>query len=311
MNNIYLQDALAKSLDAIYETSHTSIPICIAEEELSLSVFKKNKDLLVGILFEKTGLSEKMEQNMTEIVPQVIEYAEKNGFNNLRIFSKTAIMGLSNHMPDKMNMMLELPEDADIIWKGVKGTIRNRVRRPNKEGYHYTIRSDVSDLEIFYKIYCSSIHYIGSLILPFSFFQELFDNFKEHINIHIGYLNDKPVCTAFLTDCGDEMFMPWAGSIPEYNRFGVNMAMYWNMIEWSISQGKKRLNLGRSTRNEGTYRFKKQWLADEQQLYMYHLPIYQESLIKNKVYSQISKSITKSPDFVMNCASKLFVKRFY
>jgi hypothetical protein len=310
-NNIYRQDGFSTALDAIYQTSHKNIPITLDGKQHSLPIFEKNKELLVGILFEKTGLSTYMEDNLNTVMPQIVSYAEENDFKNLRVFSRQEMIGLSNHAPGKVNMILPLPKDADVIWKGIKGTMRNRVRRPKREGYHHTIRHHVDDLEIFYAIYCQSIHNLGSLTLPFSFFKDIFSRFKDDTYIQVGYLNEKPVCTAFLTDCGDEMFMPWAGSITEYNRFGVNMAMYWNMIEWSIEQGKSALNLGRSTRGEGTYRFKKQWLAEARSLYMYNIPIYQESEIKTKIYSHISSSIKKSPEFVMDCASKLFVKRFY
>jgi lipid II:glycine glycyltransferase (peptidoglycan interpeptide bridge formation enzyme) len=41
------------------------------------------------------------------------------------------------------------------------------------------------------------------------------------------------------------------------------MLLYWTMIRDSIERGYKVFDFGRSTPNEGTYNFKKQWGAVE------------------------------------------------
>jgi hypothetical protein len=39
------------------------------------------------------------------------------------------------------------------------------------------------------------------------------------------------------------------------------MLLYWNFLEFAADHGAKIFDFGRSTLNEGTYRFKKQWGA--------------------------------------------------
>jgi serine/alanine adding enzyme len=47
------------------------------------------------------------------------------------------------------------------------------------------------------------------------------------------------------------------------------MLLYWAMLEYACEQGYKKFDFGRSTVDEGTYRFKEQWGAKPVPLYWY------------------------------------------
>ena len=55
--------------------------------------------------------------------------------------------------------------------------------------------------------------------------------------------------------------VPWASSIHEYNALCPNHLLYWSIIETAIAEDCAVLDFGRSTPNEGTYKFKAQWGA--------------------------------------------------
>ena len=55
--------------------------------------------------------------------------------------------------------------------------------------------------------------------------------------------------------------MPWASSIREFNALCPNHLLYWSIIEQAVADGCDVLDFGRSTPNEGTYKFKEQWGA--------------------------------------------------
>jgi hypothetical protein len=55
--------------------------------------------------------------------------------------------------------------------------------------------------------------------------------------------------------------VPWASSIKDYKALCPNHMLYWEAIRFSIEQGFREFDFGRSTPNEGTYNFKKQWGA--------------------------------------------------
>jgi len=47
------------------------------------------------------------------------------------------------------------------------------------------------------------------------------------------------------------------------------MLLYWSLLEYVTDAGYKFFDFGRSTPNEGTYKFKEQWGAKPQTLYWY------------------------------------------
>jgi CelD/BcsL family acetyltransferase involved in cellulose biosynthesis len=51
------------------------------------------------------------------------------------------------------------------------------------------------------------------------------------------------------------------------------MLLYWRTIEAACADGFARFEFGRSTRDSGTWRFKKQWGAEEEPLFWYRIPI--------------------------------------
>ena len=66
------------------------------------------------------------------------------------------------------------------------------------------------------------------------------------------------------------MEIPWASTLREVNKIGVNMFLYWEVLKYSIEQGFKTFDFGRSSVDSGTFRFKKQWGAKPKQLYWYY-----------------------------------------
>jgi CelD/BcsL family acetyltransferase involved in cellulose biosynthesis len=51
------------------------------------------------------------------------------------------------------------------------------------------------------------------------------------------------------------------------------MLLYWETIRTVCADGFARFDFGRSTRQSGTYRFKRQWGAQEEPLFWYRIPI--------------------------------------
>ncbi|MFM7926730.1 MAG: GNAT family N-acetyltransferase, partial [Pirellula sp.] len=55
--------------------------------------------------------------------------------------------------------------------------------------------------------------------------------------------------------------IPSASSLRRWNSAGVNMWMYWKLLERAIEKGSREFDFGRSTHGSGTYKFKEQWGA--------------------------------------------------
>lgn len=168
----------------------------------------------------------------------------------------------------KVIMRLDLPRDPEDLWKAIGSKRRAQVKRPGKEGAfaktgHHELLDD------FYRVFARNMRDLGTPVQSKVFFRGILDAFPDETHLVVTYLNDSPVAAAFLIRHGDEMEIPWASSLREANRFGVNMLLYWEVLKLSVERGAARFDFGRSSKDSNTLRFKRQWGAEPEQLYWY------------------------------------------
>ena len=108
------------------------------------------------------------------------------------------------------------------------------------------------------------------------------------------------------------MEIPWASSLREFNRFSVNMLLYWESLSYSIEQGCQFFDFGRSNKDAPTYRFKKQWGAEEKQLHWYQWTPEGEEAVRldpqNSKFSLATKAWQKLPVPIANLIGPGIVK---
>ncbi len=173
---------------------------------------------------------------------------------------------------DKVAMLRALPSDADKLWGELAGKLRSQIRRPIREGAQF-ILGGREKLDDFYRVFSRNMRDLGTPVYPKWFFDEIFQSFETNASLGIVYIKGKPVAAGLLLFDGDTMEIPWASSLREYNRLGVNMLLYWNVLSEAVHIGATWFDFGRSTVESGTYRFKRQWGAQPKQLYWsYALP---------------------------------------
>ncbi|WP_399351283.1 FemAB family XrtA/PEP-CTERM system-associated protein [Thiohalomonas denitrificans] len=173
---------------------------------------------------------------------------------------------------DKVAMLRELPPDPDQLWRELGGKVRSQVRRPIREGATFVCggRERIDD---FYSVFARNMRDLGTPVYPKRFFVEMLQTFPDRASIGVVHVDKKPVAAAILLLDKETMEIPWASSLREYNRLGVNMLLYWNALSEAISKGARTFDFGRSSYQSGTYRFKRQWGAVAKPLYWsYALP---------------------------------------
>ena len=70
-----------------------------------------------------------------------------------------------------------------------------------------------------------------------------------------------PVAAGIMLSDGDSIEVPWASSLSEYRALCPNHTLYWGVMQWAIEHRFRVLDFGRSTPDEGTFQFKRQWGA--------------------------------------------------
>lgn len=157
----------------------------------------------------------------------------------------------------KITVVLDLPEDPEVLWKDFKSKVRSQVRRPMKEDMEARIGLD--QITPFYEIFCVNMRDLGTPVLPRSFFTRALHVFEEEIVVAAVYHEDTPVAAGAGFVHGSEFEITWASALREYSRMAPNMLLYWSLMEEMIKRGVKRFNFGRCTPDSGTHRFKSQW----------------------------------------------------
>ncbi|MCA9734222.1 MAG: FemAB family PEP-CTERM system-associated protein [Deferribacteres bacterium] len=161
----------------------------------------------------------------------------------------------------KVAMILDLPETEELLWESFKSKLRSQIRKPEKEGL--TIRIGKEELlEDYYKIFSVNMRDLGTPVYSIKLFANMLRYFPQNAWIVAAYKENVAVAAGFVLGFGDTMEIPWASSLREYNRLAGNMMMYWHSLKLAIDQGYKKFDFGRSTPNEGTYKFKAQWGAE-------------------------------------------------
>ena len=161
---------------------------------------------------------------------------------------------------DKVAMHSPLEANEDEHWRKLSSKLRSQVRRPQKEGA--TTRVGGAELlPQFYAVFAHNMRDLGTPVYSRSFFATVVEELGENVDVVLAELNGAPVAAGILLHFGGSTEIPWASSLRSANRLGVNMLMYWACLKRAIEKGSTVFDFGRSTRDSGTFQFKRQWGA--------------------------------------------------
>lgn len=170
---------------------------------------------------------------------------------------------------EKVGMESVLASTADEHWGSLPSKLRSQVRRPEKEGA--TTRAGGAELlPQFYAVFARNMRDLGTPVYGRSFFATIAAELPENMEVVIAELEGRPVAAGLLLHFGGRTEIPWASSLRSANRIGVNMLLYWECLKRAIQRGSTVFDFGRSTRDTGTYRFKRQWGAEPVPMYWHY-----------------------------------------
>ena len=170
---------------------------------------------------------------------------------------------------DKVSMHRPLPAAEDELWSQLGSKLRAQVRRPAKEGAVIKVGQEEL-LDDFYAVFARNMRDLGTPVYPRVFFNRILAEFRSMSEVVVVYLEDSPVAAGLTLHYKGVTEVPWASSLREANRVGVNMGLYWEMLRRAVSKGCHTFDFGRSSKDSGTYRFKRQWGAAPRQLHWYY-----------------------------------------
>jgi lipid II:glycine glycyltransferase (peptidoglycan interpeptide bridge formation enzyme) len=103
---------------------------------------------------------------------------------------------------------------------------------------------------------------LGSPVHSKKLFSAVMDKYGEKARIGLAEYEGKCISAGLILSTEEQTSIPWASSLRNFNHLAPNMLLYWNFLKFAADNGKKIFDFGRSTENEGTFRFKRQWGAE-------------------------------------------------
>ena len=194
---------------------------------------------------------------------------EKHNIDTLQLRQKDPDEISSHVRTDKVLMRLELESAPETLWNRFSAKVRNQVRKAKKLGL--TVEAGHRELvPDFFRVYSQNMRDLGSPSHHRKFFEQVLDVFEAETRIYCVRLGNETVGAGLAMANGECLEIPWASSLRRYNQHCVNHLMYWHILEEACRDGFRSFHFGRSSRDSGTYKFKKQWGAEPVPLYWYY-----------------------------------------
>jgi len=169
----------------------------------------------------------------------------------------------------KYSLTLPLPREIEQLWGDLGSKVRAQIKR--SEPFNLVFKAGGEELlDDFYKVFSINMRDLGTPVYSKSFFRNILrcDSLSQWLTV--VYYNNEPVSCGFLLGYKETMEIPWASTLRSANKLNANMFMYWHILKFSIEHKYKFFDFGRSTKDAGTYNFKKQWGAKPIPLYWHY-----------------------------------------
>jgi serine/alanine adding enzyme len=171
---------------------------------------------------------------------------------------------LAQQFPDlpgkrhKVSMRLRV---AANMWDHLDRKVRNQIRKAEKSGL-VVERGGEALVGDFYNVFARNMRDLGTPVYSRRLFEEVLRGFPDRAQLHIVRVRGTPIAAGLTYRSPSMVQLPWASSIREFNSLCANVLLYWDAIQFTQQTGAAVFDMGRSTVNEGTYRFKAQWGAE-------------------------------------------------
>ncbi|TKB07428.1 FemAB family XrtA/PEP-CTERM system-associated protein [Desulforhopalus sp. IMCC35007] len=252
-------------------SSFVSLPFCDVGD-----VFADNDDIKKALMAEAISLIKQSKGKELDVRSYQGDLFEADT-DNLHVSVETK----------KVRMLLNLPGSSDELWSGFKSKLRSQVRKAEKNGLTFRW-GGLEKIDDFYQVFSRNMHALGSPVHSKKWIEKILVNYGENARMGLVYKDDLPVGCGIILFTKNIVSIPWASTLREFNGLAPNMLIYWNLLKYATDNEKKVFDFGRSTLDEGTYLFKKQWGAEPRQLYWYRLG---KSQTENETSSRISRKM--------------------
>jgi FemAB-related protein (PEP-CTERM system-associated) len=161
----------------------------------------------------------------------------------------------------KVAMRLRLAPDAEKQWEALDRKVRNQVRKGEKSQLA-VVHGGAELVREFYSVFAHNMRDLGTPVYARAFFDEVLRTFADTARVFVARHEGRPVAASIVYWHRSMIEVPWASALRASNPLSANVLLYWHMLKFAVERGFTVFDFGRSTPNEGTFHFKRQWGAE-------------------------------------------------
>jgi FemAB-related protein (PEP-CTERM system-associated) len=165
----------------------------------------------------------------------------------------------------KVRMLLNLAASPDEQMANFKSKLRSQIRKAERNGLTSEVivyndsDSFAKHVDKFYEVIAGNMRLLGSPVHSKAWFMSVLREYANNAYMVLVSKEDIVVGGGVVLLNNNTASIPWASTNVQYNGLAPNMLLYWTVLSEAIIKGAQVFDFGRSTVNEGTYNFKKQW----------------------------------------------------
>jgi len=201
-----------------------------------------------------------------QLIERARDLAMELGCSYLELRDVQPHAALGSTRTDKVSMVLTLPATQAALGKQLGSKLRSQIKRAERES-PLTRTGGIELLDDFYRVFASNMRDLGTPVYPKRFFRLILETLPAATALLIVYERGRAAAAGFLVFDRGRAEIPWAACLATAKPLGFNMRLYWDALSFAIEKGCGSFDFGRSTRDSGTFKFKKQWGAEPLQLY--------------------------------------------
>ena len=194
------------------------------------------------------------------LLDAALEIGRKCGADYVQLRHREAREGVGGVAGEKITMLLPLAADPDVVWRKLPSERRDRVRKARQVGLIGRF-GGAESLPAFYRVFAENMRDIGSPVHAIEFFQAMLEELGERARVLLVEQAEEVIGAAVCLYYRDTAYVPWVSSLRRRFVINPNMVLYWTAIEDACKSGYQTLDFGRSSKDSGTFEFKRQWGA--------------------------------------------------
>lgn len=200
----------------------------------------------------------------TAIVDRAVELGKKLRVRHVEFRHETKFDHpmLNGSRSNKVHMRMQLPDFPGPLWDSFPAKVRNQVRKGEKSGLT-THWGTLDLLPDFYNVFSANMRDLGTPVYGRKFFHSILRHFGNDAELCVLRHEGAAVSGALLIHGKGITEVPSASTLRSANKLSANMLMYWNLLERAVNRGQRVFDFGRATKDGNTYKFKRQWGAEE------------------------------------------------